>query len=48
MIYYILRKKVDGCSSTTGKADKDDWVVSCDAQLPLRADLDLLTRNISP
>ena len=42
-----LRKKVDGCSSAAGKADKDDWVLPCTSQLALRADLDLLTTDVS-
>ncbi len=43
-----LRKKVDGCSDASGKADKDDWIVACAAQIAVRQDLDLLASNVSP
>ncbi len=34
-----LRRQVDGCGT---KADKDDWIVDCDAQLDVRAMFDEL------
>lgn len=45
-----LRRHVDGCPGTprTGEsADKNDWIVDCDAQREVRALIDLLIRNLS-
>ena len=43
-----LRLRVDGCASPSGAPDTNDWIVTCAEQLPLRADLDLLTANVRP
>lgn len=40
-----LHARLDGCTSASGTADKNDWVIDCAAQLALRADLELLSTN---
>jgi hypothetical protein len=40
-----LRRHVDGCLPS---ADRNDWIVSCDAQIEIRDLIDLLIENLSP
>jgi hypothetical protein len=43
----LLRGRVDGCASTAGTADKDDWIVNCAAQIQIRDLLNLYITNLS-
>lgn len=41
-----LIKKTNGCASSTHQPDKDDWIVKCDAQGKVYAELQYLVQEI--